>query len=140
MMLFSTARTQLVQEIVCPALARGAFVVLDRFVMSTIVYQGHAGLLAPDDIRIVNQFATNGLTPDHTFVFDVPVKVAMERIGPARDRMESRGDEYFEAVRKGFLHEANHSPQTTLVDGTEPVEKIQNQIQTVVEKLLTARL
>ena len=139
MMLFSTARTQLIQEVVRPALARGAFVVLDRFVMSTIVYQGHAGMLNPDDIRTVNRFATNGLTPNHTFVFDVPVKIAMQRIGSSQDRMESRGDAYFEAVRKGFLHEQNHSQQTTLIDGTEAVEKIQTQIQTVVEQLLKAQ-
>ena len=102
MMLFTTARTQLVQEIIKPAIKRGAFVVLDRFVMSTVVYQGHAGKLNPDDIRTVNGFATDGVTPDQTFVFDVPVATAMERIGSSRDRMESRGDEYFSAVREGF--------------------------------------
>jgi len=109
MMLFSTARTQLVQEIVKPALEKDHFVVLDRFVMSTIVYQGHAGKLNPEDIRSVNDFATDGLVPDHTFVLDLPVDLAMRRLGGSLDRMESRGTEYFSAVFSGSFRLFNRS-------------------------------
>ena len=136
MMLFTTARTQLVQEIIKPALARDAFVVLDRFVMSTAVYQGFAGKLNPDEIRAVNRFATDGTTPDRTFVFDVPVATAMQRIGGSRDRMESRGDEYFAAVRQGFLTEAANDPAATLIDGTADIEAIESNIRTIVDGML----
>lgn len=139
MMLFTTARTQLVQEIIKPALQRGAFVVLDRFVMSTVVYQGHAGKLAPEDIRTVNRFAIDGVTPDQTFVFDVPVATAMERIGAARDRMESRGDEYFSAVREGFLTEAANDSAATLIDGTDEIQSIESNIRAIVDGLLEQR-
>ena len=139
MMLFTTARTQLVQEIIKPAIQRGAFVVLDRFVMSTVVYQGHAGKLNPEDIRTVNRFATDGVTPDQTFVFDVPVATAMERIGTARDRMESRGEDYFSAVRQGFLAEAADDPASTLIDGTAAIETIESNIRAIVDGLLKQR-
>ena len=136
MMLFTTARTQLVQEIIKPAIKRGAFVVLDRYVMSTVVYQGHAGKLNPQDIRTVNHFATDGVTPDQTFVFDVPVATAMERIGTAPDRMESRGEDYFSAVRQGFLIEAKEDPASTLIDGTAEIQSIESNIRTIVDGLL----
>lgn len=137
MMLFSTARTQLVQEIVKPALRKGHFVVLDRFVMSTIVYQGHAGQLKPEDIRTVNNFATNGLQPDHTFVLDIPVDVAMDRLGDTLDRMESRGPEYFKAVRSGFLREAQKSDNCTIIDATQSEDKIADQIRSIVHALIS---
>ncbi len=139
MMLFTTARTQLVQEIIKPAINRGAVVVLDRFVMSTVVYQGHAGKLNPEDIRTVNRFAIDGVTPDQTFVFDVPVATAMERIGSARDRMESRGDVYFNAVREGFLTEAANDPAATLIDGTAEMQSIESNIRAIVDGLLSQR-
>ncbi len=139
MMLFTTARTQLVQEIIKPAIKRGAHVVLDRFVMSTVVYQGHAGKLNPDDIRAVNRFAIDGVIPDQTFVFDVPVAIAMGRIGTSRDRMESRGDEYFSAVREGFLIEAANDPTATLIDGTAEIQTIESNIRAIVDGLLRQR-
>lgn len=136
MMLFSTARTQLVQEIVKPALADGKFVILDRFVMSTIVYQGHAGKLNPEDIRAVNQFATDGLQPDHTFVLDLPVDLAMERLGDTRDRMESRGGDYFSAVREGFLAEAKSCNQCTVIDAAQTEDKIADSIESIVKEII----
>lgn len=136
MMLFSTARTQLVQEIVKPALAGGKFVILDRFVMSTIVYQGHAGKLDPEDIRAVNAFATDGLQPDHTFVLDIPVDVAMKRIGDSRDRMESRGAEYFSAVRSGFLAEAKCCDQCTVIDATQTPDQIAASVASIVKEII----
>ncbi len=139
MMLFTTARTQLVQEVIKPALQRGAFVVLDRFVMSTVVYQGHAGKLSPDDIRAVNRFATDGVIPSQIFVFDVPVATAMQRIGAARDRMESRGDKYFSAVRNGFLAETQNDPNAVLIDGTKSIDMIEAKIRTIVDHLLKDR-
>ena len=136
MMLFSTARTQLVQEIVKPALAQGKFVILDRFVMSTIVYQGHAGKLKPKDIRVVNDFATDGLQPDHTFVLDIPVDVAMERLGDTRDRMESRGADYLSAVRSGFLTEAKSCDKCTVIDATQTEDQIADAIESIVKDVI----
>lgn len=136
MMLFSTARTQLVQEIIKPALLKGHFVLLDRFVMSTVVYQGHAGKLDPKDIRSVNQFATDGLKPAHTFVLDLPVDAAMQRLGDTLDRMESRGVEYFDRVREGFLLEANQCDDTSIIDATHSIEQIAQRIESITRNLI----
>lgn len=135
MMLFTTARTQLVQEIVKPALDAGKVVVLDRYIFSTIVYQGHAGNLDTEDIRTVNHVATAGLMPDLTLVLDLPVAVSMKRLGDSLDRMESRGSEYFEKVRDGFVLETERWPAgVELIDANRPPEIIHDEIRLIAER------
>jgi len=130
MMLFTTARTQLIQQIVKPALAAGKTVVLDRYIFSTVVYQGHAGDLDPDELWSINRIATEGIMPDVTFILDVPVDVAMKRLGNSLDRMESRGTEYFEKVRTGFIREAERWPDAVdVIDATRSPDAIQSDIR-----------
>ena len=130
MMLFTAARTQLIQEIVKPALAAQKTVVLDRYVFSTVVYQGHAGNLDPEEIWNINRIATQNVFPDVTFILDVPVEVATKRLGDSLDRMESRGNEYFEKVRQGFIDEAKRWPDgVDLIDATKSPEEIQTEIR-----------
>lgn len=138
MMMFMTARAQLVAEIIRPALESKKVVVCDRYVFSTVVYQGHAGNLDPQEIWPVNQAATGGLMADLTFILDLDVDTSMNRIGDSPDRMESRGKEYFENVRAGFLHEAKRWPQgVEVIDASRDVETIQQQIRTLAEKQFT---
>ena len=130
MMMFTTARTQLIQQIVKPALAKKQTVVLDRYIFSTVVYQGHAGDLDPEELWTVNKIATEGLMPDATFILDVPVEVAIQRLGESLDRMESRGQEYLDRVRKGFLKEAKRWPECVdIFDATQTPDEIQTKIQ-----------
>lgn len=138
MMLFTTARTQLVEQIVKPALANRRTVVLDRYIFSTIVYQGHAGDLDPEALWTVNRIATDGLMPDATFILDVPVETAMQRIGKSRDRMESRGESFMQRVRDGFLAEAKlHPENVNVIDATRPPEIIQSDIRSIASKHLS---
>ena len=137
MLLFTTARAQLVQERIKPALADGATVVLDRYLISTVVYQGHAGQLDPGSIREVNRIATEGLQPDATFLLDLPVEIALQRLGASLDRMESRGPEYLGRVRQGFLDEARLDPaHCSVIDANRPAEAIQSEIRERAEPLL----
>ncbi len=131
MLMFTTARTQLVEQIIRPALVAGKNVVLDRYILSTVVYQGHAGLLDPEDVWAVNKIATGGLMPDMTFVMDLDVETAMKRLGNSLDRMESRGSEYMQAVRDGFFHEAQlaRTGTTHVIDAGLPVDEIQHEIR-----------
>ena len=139
MMLFTAARTQLVEEIIKPALASSKTVVLDRYLWSTVVYQGHAADLSSDSIWQVNRVATDGLMPDATFVLDLPVDTAMERIGKSLDRMESRGAAYMQKVRDGFLIEAKRFPdQVFVIDASAHPDKVAEQIQSVAQKVLAA--
>jgi len=130
MMLFTTARTQLIEQVVKPAIKNNQTVVLDRYIFSTIVYQGHAGDLDPDELWTINRIATDGVLPDATFILDVPVDVAMKRLGSSLDRMESRGPQYFERVRKGFLTEAKRWPDCVdVIDATKNPDEMHQEIR-----------
>jgi dTMP kinase len=136
-MMFMTARAQLVAEEIRPALARGEMVICDRFSFSTVVYQGHAGGLDPEQIWTVNQIATQGLVPDLTLILDLPAEVASARIQRAKDRMESRGLEYFQKVRHGFLTEARRWPRgVDVIDANRSTEQIQEAIRGTLTTLL----
>ena len=137
MLMFSVARAQLVEEIVRPAIAAGKTVICDRFFFSTVVYQGHAGNVDIDQIMSVTRAAIDDMMPDLTFLFDLPVDVAMNRLGPTRDRMESRGIEYFQKVRDGFLREAERWPSgVETIDATQSVEEIQSQLQKLASQYI----
>lgn len=148
MLMFTTARTQLVQEVIRPALQQTQTVLLDRYIFSTVVYQGYAGQLDPNDIWTINRIATGGLMPNVTFVLDLDVDLAMERLnlrsddaGIRRtkelDRMESRGRDYFLRVREGFLIEAEKWPdRVEVIDANRPMAEVQTEIQTLAKEYM----
>ncbi len=134
--LFMAARAQMVAELIKPALQHGKVVLCDRFVLSTVVYQGHAGNIQAADLWNVNAVATEGVSPDLVLVFDAPLEIAMQRVGPRRDRMESRGSEYFEQVRQGFLTEASQHDNIQVIDASGNPDEIHQQVQTIVRTCL----
>ena len=139
MLLFMVARCQLVQAIIRPALDSGQVVLCDRFQMSTLVYQGYAGDVPLEEIRVVGQIATGGLEATHTFVLDLPANVAISRITRGLDRMESRGVQYLEAVRNGFLAEASRAAgRCTVLDATRSAAETAAEIQQRTQRLLTS--
>ena len=137
MLLFMASRAQLIEEVIRPALARGAVVVGDRYLLSNVVYQGIAGGLAVEDIWHVGRAATGGLMPDLTVILDVPVAVALGRVGPGRDRIEDRGDDYRERVRAGFLDGMPSYPTPiAVIDAAQPPDDVSRSIQTEVARAL----
>jgi dTMP kinase len=106
MLLYMAARAQLVAEVIRPALARGAWVISDRYLLSNVVYQGHAGGLDPETIRRVGEVATVGLAADLVLVLDVDLATAARRLNRPLDKLEDRGDGYRERLRTGYLREA----------------------------------
>ena len=102
MLMFMASRAQLLAEKVFPALQAGSVVVTDRFLLSTLVYQGLAGGVASDDIWRVGHAATAGLLPNLTILLDVSREAARKRMDRTMDRIESRPESYQEAVRQGF--------------------------------------
>jgi dTMP kinase len=102
MLMFMASRAQLLAERVVPALEAGTVVVTDRFLLSTVVYQGLAGGIDTDEIWRVGHAATSGLMPNLTLLLDVSRESAAERMDRQRDRIESRPESYQEAVRVGF--------------------------------------
>ena len=137
MLLYMASRSQLVDETIRPSLESGSVVVCDRFLLSTIVYQGHAGGLDPEMIRTIGLAAAGGLRPDWTGVLDLPAEVAAQRRAAPADRIERRSIEYHRRVREGFLLEARRdADQTTVFDATQPPETLQERIRSELRRRL----
>lgn len=115
MLLYMASRSQLVEERIRPALEKGELVLADRFVASTLAYQGAAGGLPLPEIDAVARVATHGVTPDLNVVFDVDEATAAKRLSKNLDRIESRGSEFHRKVRQGYLEQAKASPGCYLV-------------------------
>ena len=125
MLLFMAARAQLVEQVIRPALDAGKTVVSDRFLLSNVVYQVHAGGLDVDTLWRIGEVATAGIKPDRTFVLDMPPEAATRRIGRELDRMESNDDEYRRRLRAGFLAEAARRPtEIIVIDAARPIEVV----------------
>jgi len=103
-LLFAASRAQLVRDIIAPAIARGAIVLVDRFLLSTYAYQGAGRGLPMASLRAVNRFATAGLTPDLTLLLTVPLETAQARMHArgVADRMEQEDVAFHERVRDAF--------------------------------------
>ncbi|WP_435010497.1 dTMP kinase [Tundrisphaera lichenicola] len=137
MLLFMASRAQLVEEVIRPAIARGAVVIADRFLLSNVVYQGYAGGLDIEDLWRVGLVATGGLMPDLTLIVDVPPEIALARVGPARDRIEDRGEFYRDQVRMGFLQAARDDPDRAIVvDGSLDADSVAARLQIEVTRAL----
>lgn len=134
MLLYMAARAQLVEQLIRPALAAGTSVVCDRFLLSNVVYQGHAGGLDPELIWTVGSIAIGGVQPDLTVLLDIDADVAVaRRHGINLDRIEQRGLEFLQRVRSGFLREARAQRiPVESVDARMPVEDIHRRIVELV--------
>jgi dTMP kinase len=143
MLLYMASRAQLVEEKIRPALAAGQVVVADRYVQSTLAYQGAAGGVPLDDIWAVARAAVAGVMPDLVLIFDVDEDTAAGRINPllasatrtgGLDRIESRGKEFHRKVREGYLSHARELPKTTRVlDASKSPEEVWAQVVGVLE-------
>ena len=139
LLLFSAARAQLVEERIRPALQQEQMVIADRFYDSTTAYQGGGRRVADIPwLRAFNQRVTGGLKPHRTYLIDVPLEVAFQRLsGHIPDRMESAGKAFYERVRATYHALAREEPQRFLVlDGREPVSVLHERIWADVQELL----
>ena len=109
-LLYAAARAQLVEAVIRPALDRGAVVVADRFVDSSLAYQGCARGLGIDEVLSVNLNATGGLLPDRTILLELPAAAAAERLRGAPDRIEAEDAEFHSRVAQGFERAAERFP------------------------------
>ena len=147
LLLFEASRSQLIREIIRPALDRGAIVISDRFVDSTTVYQGVARKLDPATVRGLNEFAVGSDYPDLTIVLDLDVHAArtrmMRRARPVQsvDRMEQEPIEFYERVSEGYRELAKREPdRVRLIDGSGSADEIESEIWRVVSTRFPAVL
>lgn len=131
MMLYAASRAQNVDQIIRPALARGAVVLCDRFVDASIAYQGYGLQYDMDQIESLNEWATSGITPDVTFLFDLTPQRAQERMKDRGqlDRIESRDQAFHQRVYEGFHALLNKYPKRMiLIDADQSVECIHDEV------------
>ena len=135
LLLFEASRSQLVREVIRPALEQGAFVISDRFFDSTTVYQGVARKLHSEMVATLNDFAVGPERPDLTIILDVDVTIArgrmMRRVRPVQsvDRMEQEPIEFYEHVSAGYRELARREPERIrLIDGSGSPDQIENEI------------
>jgi dTMP kinase len=141
-LLYAADRAHHVATKIRPALERGEVVITDRYLDSSVAYQGAGRALKAEDVRAISMFAVEGLLPNLTILLDLDAAAAAERrnkTGEAPDRLEREKIEFFEAVRQAFLDMAEAEPERWLVvDARQSVEAMQEQIRARVSQLLGA--
>jgi dTMP kinase len=137
-LLYAAARAQLVAEHLVPLLDGGEWVLLDRFVDSSLAYQGAGRGLGIEEIRALNAFATGGLTPDRTLLLRIDPAVGAARIaGRDADRLERAGAEFFAAVGRAYDALAAAEPERfTVIEADRPPEQVLADALTALEPLL----
>jgi dTMP kinase len=124
-LLYAAGRAQHVDEVIRPALANDLDVVCDRFVASSLAYQGVARGLGVDEVHALSRFATGGLLPDLVVLVEVPPEVSLARLSGQHDRIEKAGIELFEKVTTAYrTFAAADSERWVVVDGTGTIEQV----------------
>lgn len=126
-LLYAASRAQLLEEAIEPLLEAGSWVLLDRFVDSSLAYQGAGRRLGIDRVREINRFATGGLTPDRTLllVVDADLGRTRSRSRSRPDRLEREADEFFARVNRGYLELQRAEPdRIRLIDARPPPEQV----------------
>jgi dTMP kinase len=128
--LFTAARAQLVDEVIRPALERGADVVCDRYIDSSLAYQGLARGLGVDRVLELNLLATGGLLPDRTFLIVLPTEEASARRREESDRIEREGKEFASAVDSAYRELGSaFAKRVVTVDGNRPAAEIAKEVR-----------
>jgi len=131
LLLFEASRSQLVRQLIKPALESGKGVIADRFFDSTTVYQGVARKLDRNIVRQLTAFAVGDCVPDVTFLLDVDLKTAQSRMQQPRrpDRMEQQSDEFYEKVRDGYLELARwQRDRIVMIEGWQAPDDVEKEI------------
>lgn len=137
-LLFAAARRQHIVEDIEPALQSGKFVLSDRYVDSSVAYQGGGRHLGADDIWELNQFAIHGLLPDLTIYLDIPSELGLERISKHRQNQVNRLDReklrFHQDVRNAYLTLAQrHQKRIQLIDASQPLPTVINMVQKTIQ-------
>ena len=138
-LLFAASRTEHIATVITPALKAGYFVICDRFIDSTRVYQGVLGDVSPEFIKTVEQFTVRPYIPELTLILDVPAELSISRARTrgALSRYDAIAKEQHQVLRNGFLEIAMHEPRRCVViDGARSEEKVGAEVfETVVSRL-----
>ena len=135
-LLMAADRAQHVHEVVRPTLESGRHVVTDRYLGSSLAYQGFGREMDVDAVRALSEFATASLYPDLVVLLDVPIDTARSRLIDAPDRFEGAGDAFHRRVAEGFLEIAETDDRWVVLDGSASVESVAREVRSVVSRRL----
>jgi dTMP kinase len=136
-LMYAADRAEHVETVIVPALDRGAVVVTDRYVDSSLAYQGAGRSQQLGEVARLNHWATGGLVPDLTILLDLPPTAGLGRRARSADRLEAEPTEFHERVRAGFLALAQAEPERYLVlDASRPADELSHEIQDRLRDLL----
>ncbi|MFA5689371.1 MAG: dTMP kinase [Kiritimatiellales bacterium] len=141
LLLFEASRNQLVEKIIKPNLAAGIWVICDRFIDSTVAYQGFARGLPVDEVKAINEFTIAGTLPDLTLLLDLPVETGFARIakryaaaGESADRFEREARSFHEKVRAGYLQLAAENPaRIRIIDTAQEIQDTSAEIINTID-------
>jgi dTMP kinase len=137
-LLMFAARNEHLQQLILPALARGALVLSDRFTDASFAYQ-HAGRgVSADMVKTLERLVQGSLQPDLTLLFDVPVEVSCQRLIGARnpDRFEQENAAFFQKIRDAYLQRAAEFPQRfRIIDANRPLDDIKHELEVIISIL-----
>lgn len=137
-LLMFAARREHLAQVIEPALARGDWVISDRFTDATFAYQGGGRKLSLDKLKALEQWVHPHLQPDLTLLFDVPLDVARARLDATRDldKFEREESEFFEATRQGYLRRAAEFPERfRLIDSTQTIADVHKELEKIIATL-----
>ena len=139
-LLYAADRANHVFAVIQPALGRGDIVITDRYLDSSIAYQGAGRVLQPNEVARISRWATENLTPNLTFILDLPAEVGLSRLDSI-DRLEQEPLAFHERVRREFLNLANVDPERYfVVDATQEIGAIAKQIQERVSTIAQLKI
>ncbi len=134
-LLMFAARREHIAQVIEPALARGAYVLSDRFTDATFAYQSAGKGVLPSKIRELEAWVQEGLQPDLTLLFDVPVSVSVERLASARaaDKFERESKDFFEKIRTSYLKRASEYPtRFQIIDANRPLADVESSVKEII--------
>ncbi|MBU3113150.1 dTMP kinase [Clostridium lacusfryxellense] len=136
-LLYAASRAQLVSEVIKPALSQGKIVICDRFVYSSMVYQGAGRGLGMDRIKSINEAALDGLEADLVFMITIPYEEGLKRkkMQKTLDRLENSGNEFHKKVFQGYLDICRKYDKIEVVDGNRTVDEIHKDIINIIKKI-----
>jgi dTMP kinase len=135
LLLYSASRAQLVTEKILPALNAGQSVISDRFIYSTLAYQGVAGEIPANLLKTVVQAGCSGLEPDHVIFLDVPAEIGLKRAGKGGDRVESKGVCYMDEVRQRYLGllDTFSEEKATVIDANRNILEVKKEVLDTID-------
>lgn len=140
-LLYAASRKQHLEEIIKPAIENGKVVICDRYIDSSLAYQGWARGLGIDTVYDINMYATGGFLPDLTLFIDIPAEVGLERIKSNNrdvDRLDLEKISFHHKVREGYLKVAQMFPERiAIIDGNKPLEEVYKDIKEVIQKAMS---